>query len=151
MRDFACQNGVTRMIPTVPDTVETSSNLAIITIGGGKAAIKILARSSCDSMKEYLTTSLESCFSMAGMKVEMTGGYSGWQPDVNSPILQAMKSSYKQQFGVEPRSESYPCRLGVWYYRCYYSGIGYDFLWSYITLAALTGRKSADSYRTEVL
>ncbi len=24
---FACQNGVTRMIPTVPDTVETSSNL----------------------------------------------------------------------------------------------------------------------------
>ena len=67
---FACQNGVTRMIPTVPDTVETSSNLAIITIGGGKAEIKILARSSSDSMKEYLTTSLESCFSMAGMKVE---------------------------------------------------------------------------------
>ena len=99
---FACQNGVTRMIPTVPDTVETSSNLAIITIGEGKAAIKILARSSSDSMKEYLTTSLESCFSMAGMKVEMTGGYSGWQPDVNSPILHAMKSSYKQQFGVEP-------------------------------------------------
>ena len=99
---FACQNGVTRMIPTVPDTVETSSNLAIITIAGGKAEIKILARSSSDSMKEYLTTSLESCFSMAGMKVEMTGGYSGWQPDVNSPILHAMKASYKQQFGVEP-------------------------------------------------
>ena len=68
---FACQNGVTRMIPTVPDTVETSSNL-------------------------------ESCFSMAGMKVEMTGGYSGWQPNVESPILHAMKESYKQQFGVEP-------------------------------------------------
>ena len=99
---FACQNGVTRMIPTVPDTVETSSNLAIITIAGGKAEIKILARSSSDSMKEYLTTSLESCFSMAGMKVEMTGGYSGWQPNVESPILHAMKESYKQQFGVEP-------------------------------------------------
>ena len=99
---FACQNGVTRMIPTVPDTVETSSNQAIITIGGGKAEIKILARSSSDSMKEYLTTSLESCFSMAGMKVEMTGGYSGWQPNVESPILHAMKESYKQQFGVEP-------------------------------------------------
>ena len=99
---FACQNGVMRMIPTVPDTVETSSNLAIITIGGGKADIKILARSSCDSMKEYLTTSLECCFNMAGMKVEMTGGYSGWQPNVDSPILHAMKESYKKQFGVEP-------------------------------------------------
>ena len=39
---------------------------------------------------------------MAGMKVEMTGGYSGWQPNVDSPILKAMKASYKQQFGVEP-------------------------------------------------
>lgn len=99
---FACQNGVTRMIPTVPDTVETSSNLAIITIGDGKAEVKILARSSCDSMKEYLTTSIESCFSMAGMKVVMSGGYSGWQPNVNSPILHAMKASYQKQFGVEP-------------------------------------------------
>ncbi|MEG1565025.1 MAG: aminoacyl-histidine dipeptidase [Bacteroides sp.] len=99
---FACQNGVTRMIPTVPTTVETSSNLAIITINDGKATIKILARSSSDSMKEYLTTSLECCFAMAGMKVEMTGGYSGWQPNVESPILHAMVASYKAQFGVEP-------------------------------------------------
>ena len=99
---FACQNGVTRMIPTVPDTVETSSNLAIITIAGGKAEIKILARSSSDSMKEYLTTSLESCFSMAGMEVTRSGGYSGWEPNVDSPILKAMKESYKAQFGTEP-------------------------------------------------
>ena len=27
---MACQDGVMRMIPTVPDTVETSSNLAIV-------------------------------------------------------------------------------------------------------------------------
>lgn len=53
-------------------------------------------------MKECLTTSLECCFSMAGMKVEMTGGYSGWQPDIDSPILHAMKESYKKQFGTEP-------------------------------------------------
>ncbi|MCC8187452.1 MAG: aminoacyl-histidine dipeptidase [Bacteroides sp.] len=99
---YACQNGVMRMIPTIPDTVETSSNLAIIEIGGGKAEIKILARSSCDSMKDCLTSSLESCFSMAGMKVVLSGGYSGWQPDVNSPILHAMKASYQKQFGVEP-------------------------------------------------
>ena len=100
---FACHDGVTRMIPTVPDTVETSSNLAIVSIGNGSASVKILARSSSDSMKEYVTTSLESCFSMAGMKVEMSGGYSGWQPDVDSPILHAMKESYKEQFGTEPQ------------------------------------------------
>ena len=99
---MACQDGVMRMIPTVPDTVETSSNLASVLIGGGKAEIRILARSSCDTMKDFLADSLTSCFSMAGMKVELSGGYSGWQPNVHSPILLAMKESYKEQFGVEP-------------------------------------------------
>lgn len=99
---YACQNGVARMIPTVPDTVETSSNLAIIEIDSTHAEFKILARSSSDTMKNYLATSLESCFNLAGMKVEMSGAYSGWQPDVDSPILAAMKVSYKEQFGVEP-------------------------------------------------
>ena len=99
---MACQNGVMRMIPTIPDTVETSSNLAIVSIGGGKAEIKILARSSRDSMKDYLNTALESCFSMAGMEVTRSGGYSGWEPNVDSPILKAMKESYKAQFGTEP-------------------------------------------------
>ncbi|MDR0745009.1 MAG: aminoacyl-histidine dipeptidase [Mediterranea sp.] len=99
---YACQNGVTRMIPAVPDTVETSSNLAIIEIDSTHAAINILARSSCDSMKDYLAMSLKTCFNMAGMKVELSGAYSGWQPNVDSPILAAMKASYKEQFGVEP-------------------------------------------------
>lgn len=99
---MACQDGVMRMIPTVPDTVETSSNLAIVIIAGGKAEVRILARSSCDTMKDFLADSLAACFSMAGMKVEFSGAYSGWQPNVNSPILQTMKSSYKEQFGTEP-------------------------------------------------
>jgi dipeptidase D len=99
---MAIQDGVMRMIPTVPDTVETSSNLAIVTIGEGKAEVRILARSSCDTMKDFLADSLIACFSLAGMKVETSGGYSGWQPNVNSPILHAMKQSYKEQFGTEP-------------------------------------------------
>lgn len=100
---YACQNGVTRMIPTMPDTVETSSNLAIILIADGKASFEVLARSSNDSMKEYVVESLTSCFNMAGMKVTTSGGYSGWQPDVESPILAAMRKSYEEQFGVEPK------------------------------------------------
>ncbi|KAA6345656.1 Cytosol non-specific dipeptidase [termite gut metagenome] len=99
---YACPNGVIRMIPTIPDTVETSTNLAIITIDKEEVSIKILARSSSDNMKTNLANSLESCFKMIGMTVERSGDYSGWQPNVNSPILQAMKVSYKKQFGTEP-------------------------------------------------
>jgi dipeptidase D len=99
---YACPNGMMRMIPSIPDTVETSTNLAIISIGCGEASIKILARSSSDSMKADLANSLECCFKLAGMTVEQTGDYSGWQPNIHSPILQAMKASYKKQFGTEP-------------------------------------------------
>ena len=100
---LACQNGVMRMIPTVPDTVETSSNLAIVTLGEGKAEVRILARSSSDTMKDFLADSLTACFNMAGMKVTLSGGYSGWQPNVDSPILHAMTKSYEAQFGVAPK------------------------------------------------
>ena len=99
---YASPNGVERFIPTIPDTVETSSNLAIVEIGNGRAEIKVLTRSSRDSMKDFRNTAIESCFSMAGMHVERSGSYSGWEPDVNSPILHAMKESYKAQFGEEP-------------------------------------------------
>lgn len=99
---LACHDGVLRFIPTIPDTVETSSNLSIVKIGDGEAQICILARSSCDSMKEYLALQLSSCFAMAGMKVELSGGYSGWQPNVNSPLLAALKKAYNDMFGKEP-------------------------------------------------
>ena len=99
---YACQDGICRMIPTISDTVETSSNLSIVTIAEGKAQFSLLVRSSSESMKKYRALSLESCFSMAGMKVEMSGSYSGWNPDVESPILKAMVKSYEEQFGAEP-------------------------------------------------
>jgi len=98
---LGCQNGVMRFIPTIPDTVETSSNLSIVEIGEGEATFSLLVRSSCDSMKMFQAISLKSCFVMAGMKVSFSGSYSGWQPDVNSPLLAAMKKAYHDLFGTE--------------------------------------------------
>ena len=98
---FACHDGVIRFIPAYPNVVETSSNLAIINIGDGKAGIKILARSSREDMKQYVVTMLESCFSMAGMKVETAGSYGGWDPNPNSEILHLLLKEYKELFGED--------------------------------------------------
>ena len=98
---LGCQNGVMRYIPTIPDTVETSSNLSIVEIGQGEATFSLLVRSSCDSMKMFQAISLKSVFTMAGMKVKFSGSYSGWQPDVDSPLLAAMKESYRELFGAD--------------------------------------------------
>ena len=98
---YGCHNGVIRMIPSYPSVVETSSNLAIIDIEGGKAALKILARSSREDMKEYIVNTLESVFNMAGMKVETSGSYGGWDPNPDSEILHLLLKEYKELFGEE--------------------------------------------------
>lgn len=94
---YACQNGVVRMIPAIPDVVETSSNLAIISIGDGKASFKILARSSSEEMKNYIAESLQSCFNMAGMKVTLSGDYGGWAPNNESKLLKILTNIYEKQ------------------------------------------------------
>ncbi len=99
---YAAHNGVWRYIPSMPEIVETSSNLAIVDIDGGNAAIKILARSSSETMKDELSTSLESCFNMAGMKVEFSGAYGGWDPNTDSELIKVMRNIYKNLFNEEP-------------------------------------------------
>ena len=98
---YGCHNGVLRMIPSYPDVVETSSNLAIIDIEGGKAALKVLARSSREDMKDCIVKTLESCFNMAGMKVETAGSYGGWDPNPDSEILNLLMKEYKELFGED--------------------------------------------------
>ena len=98
---YGCHSGVLRMIPVFPSVVETSSNLAIIDIEGGHAYFKLLARSSRESMRDYIATTLESTFSMAGMKVEMSGEYGGWDPNTDSEILQLLEKNYRELFNED--------------------------------------------------
>jgi dipeptidase D len=89
------------MIPAYPDVGETAAHLAIIDIEGGKASLKILARSSREDMKDYVVNMLESCFNMAGMKVETAGSYGGWDPNPDSEILHLLLREYKELFGQD--------------------------------------------------
>ena len=97
-----CQNGVISMLHDFPGTVESSSNLAIVKTSDELIEIKILVRSSSETRKEAVCSSLESIFSMAGAKVEIPDGYNGWQPNIHSPMLQVMKDVYQELFAVEP-------------------------------------------------
>lgn len=97
-----CQNGVISMLHDFPGTVESSSNLAIVKTTDEHIQIKVLIRSSSESRKAAVSSSLESIFSLAGCKVEESGPYNGWQPNINSPILNLMKSTYEELFGKTP-------------------------------------------------
>ncbi len=100
---LAAHDGVMRYIPTMPSIVETSSNFAIVNIGDGKAEFILLARSASDTMKQFYCDELTACFNMAGMKVTLSGGYSGWNPNTSSPLVALMKDVYKRMYNQEAK------------------------------------------------
>ena len=106
-----CPHGVYRVIPEMPDIVETSNNLAIIETKEQMVNNKMvnvvkvicLTRSSVESRKEELASVIQSAFSLAGADVEFSGAYPGWKPNFKSTLLATMKSVYEKEFGNTPR------------------------------------------------
>ena len=99
---IACPDGVEKMSASVSGLVETSNNLAVVSIGNGRFEVRTLMRSSVDLAKEALALKIRSIFELAGVNVSFTGGYSGWAPNASSEILSLMKTLYKDIFGNEP-------------------------------------------------
>jgi len=95
-------NGVIRMDPDVPGVTETSTNLAIVKTGEGEIDVLCLLRSSIDTAKFSLGSSLQSVLELAGAEVTHSGTYPGWKPNMDSPILTTMQSVYEKDFGRIP-------------------------------------------------
>jgi dipeptidase D len=104
MAVVACPNGVIRWSDSMEGLVETSSNLAIVKSDGAGKTIKAscLMRSSVDSAKEELGSRIKAVFELAGAKVTLTGGYPGWKPNMDSPVLKTMQDVYNKKFGRIP-------------------------------------------------
>ena len=94
-------DGVARMSVSMEGLVQTSTNLARVVSDGKTVKIQCLLRSSMNSEKTALAEAMSAVMELAGAKVELSGAYDGWNPDMESPILHAMKASYKALFGEE--------------------------------------------------
>tara|TARA_R110002049_G_scaffold25194_3_gene88568 strand:+ start:8842 stop:10323 length:1482 start_codon:yes stop_codon:yes gene_type:complete len=92
---YAALNGVYRMSPDILDLVETSNNIARIIVKEGAIKIGCLTRSSSETNKIDLANSLKSSFELSGFDVEFSGEYPGWQPNVNSEILEVVSNLYE--------------------------------------------------------
>jgi len=99
---YSCPNGVMGMIADMPSVVETSTNLAIVSIKDEIAEIISLQRSSVDSLRDDVCNMMRSAFELAGAEVEHSGAYPGWKPNVDSSILKTAKKVYSDKFGKMP-------------------------------------------------
>ena len=95
-------DGVISMLAEFPGVVESSLNLALVQSSEGQIEVKLLVRSSSESRKEWVCSSVESVFMLAGAKVEFDGAYPGWQPDAHSKLLSTMTKIYMEKYGERP-------------------------------------------------
>jgi dipeptidase D len=108
---YAAHNGVYRMSPDITDLVETSNNIARIIVKDGHIKVGCLTRSSSESNKSDLANSLKSAFELSGFDVNLSGEYPGWQPNVNSVILDVVANLYKELHGEEAHVAA--CHAGL--------------------------------------
>ena len=97
-----CPNGVQRMSIAMEGLVQTSTNLARVVSDGTTIKLQCLLRSSVDTEKGELAGAISSVFELAGANVELSGSYSGWNPNMKSPILHTMLESYEKLYGKRP-------------------------------------------------
>jgi len=108
---YATLNGVYRMSPDVEGLVETSNNVAKITVENGEIKILCLTRSSSESNKWDLANAIRSAFELAGFTVDFSGSYPGWLPNMKSSILKVVESTYKNLFNEQPNVAA--CHAGL--------------------------------------
>ncbi len=99
----AVYNGVLRMIPGIPEIVETSSSLSKVDCTDGHIECLFLVRSATEDQKKYLVSMIQSCFSLAGAKVTESGAYPGWKPNLKSRVKDVLSAVYEEKWGTKPK------------------------------------------------
>jgi dipeptidase D len=99
----ACPNGVISYLADFPGIVESSLNLALVHSSADSVEVKLLVRSSSESRKDWICSSVESLFHLVGAKVEFEGDYPGWKPNASSELLHTMEKIYLEKYGERPR------------------------------------------------
>ena len=102
MPSTATPQGVIRMSDTVPDLVETSTNMGIVKAADGQLTVTYYPRSSVDTELDDINQMIASVWDLAGVEVTFSGRYPGWDPNPDSPILLLMQDVYKAMYGQDP-------------------------------------------------
>ena len=99
---YTCPNGIYRMTPSLNNLVQTSNNLAKITVENGVYKICCHTRSFIESERDDLVNVIRNSFLSIQATVTEVGPYPGWNPNPNTKTVATMKAIYKRLYGKEP-------------------------------------------------
>lgn len=99
---YACPHGVYAMSKDMPGLVETSTNLASVKTMDNYIEINTSQRSSVESQKHNIKNMVECALRLSGADTTHGDGYPGWQPNINSQLLETARKAYIDLEGTEP-------------------------------------------------
>jgi dipeptidase D len=99
-------HGVDKMSYDIDGLVETSTNLATISIKNNSAFIGLSSRSSIASALQDLRDRIHAISSLSGAKVTEGEPYPGWKPNLKSDLLKLSKKIFKEIYKKEPIVEA---------------------------------------------
>ncbi len=99
-------HGVMNMSYDIAGFVETSNNLANISLIGDNFKVITSQRSTSMSRLAEITSRIYSIGQQAGGVVTTESSYPSWKPNMASPILSVLGKSYQTLFGTEAKIES---------------------------------------------
>jgi len=102
---LALPHGVAAMSADIAGLVETSNNLAILSVADRKLTITTSQRSSVMSRLDWISQKVETIARLAGADAVTGNGYPAWQPNLQSPLLARCLKVHRDLFGSDAKVE----------------------------------------------
>jgi dipeptidase D len=93
-------HGVLAMSPDIPGLVQTSTNLAVVSVKDGVVEVSTSQRSAIRSSILAAGNLVATACRLAGFEAESGGGYPGWKPEPTSDIVQKHQAVANEVFGA---------------------------------------------------
>ncbi len=98
---YAAPHGVDAMSMSIVGIVETSTNLAILSLDDEGFKVIARHRSSILSSRDDVAKRFASIFSLIGSEVSFEGGYPSWKPNPKSKLTSFCAKAYEEYTGKE--------------------------------------------------
>lgn len=100
-------HGVQKYSHSIAGLPETSCNLAVVSLPGGEAGEEMVkvtttTRSSIPAALEAVRSQVKSVTELCGGTMIAKPAYSGWLPNLESPVLSVTKLAYTEILGKDP-------------------------------------------------
>ncbi len=103
---LALPHGVEKNSGVIEGLVETSVNMAIVSMSDEEFSVELTVRSPLASAKKALGERIAAVAMLSGCSFSTGGSYPGWMPDSNSILLKKLIDIYTEVSGHKPEVES---------------------------------------------